>query len=55
MAVAYVCGYSNYENINYCPVCGERITIPSKEDFGKCEWCGFEFYVIDKAFEEEND
>lgn len=50
MAVSYVSGYTSDEYINFCPNCGEKITLWTGDGNGKCYVCGFEFYVIDSEF-----
>ena len=43
----YIEGFSDTDDILYCPKCGERIYEHYVDGTGKCDNCGFRFGVID--------
>ena len=43
----YMSGYSDTDNINYCPACGERVTESFADGKCRCRECGLIFGVIE--------
>ena len=49
----YIEGYSDTDNIHYCPACGARVGVFHADGTATCEECGERFGVV--TFCEEED
>ena len=43
----FVSGISDNDDINYCPKCGNEVTVLYGDGTAECELCGYHFAVIE--------
>lgn len=43
----YISGYSDADEINYCPKCGEEISEYRVDGTADCSECGYHFGVVE--------
>lgn len=43
----YISGYSDTDEINYCPKCGEEISEYRADGTADCSECGYHFGVVE--------
>lgn len=52
---SYIAGYTDTDDINYCPKCEEPISTHYVNGTGKCDACGFRFGVVEDDESEDTD
>lgn len=43
----FISGYSDTDDINYCPKCGAEISVYNGDGTAECDECGYHFVVVE--------
>ena len=43
----YIAGYTDTDEINFCPKCGEKISVMHRDGTVTCSGCGYRFGVVE--------